>query len=130
MTSIQKDVIENPGSLDGQALASRLDEAITSGSLDELRPLWEYIKARQVRLRTDLSSAELQELTSFIEDQRSKGRFILSQGALEAYLPTGYKGKDLEKVIRLASQSDLWELLPETKDELEQLVHEIQPSIK
>jgi hypothetical protein len=131
MSSIQKDVIDNAGSLDGQALANRLDEAITSGSVDDLRALWEYVKARQVRLRTDLSSAEQEGLATFIDNQRNAGRFILARGALEAYLPTGYKGKDLEKVIRLVSQPDFWTLLPETgRGELEQHIPKIQSFIK
>lgn len=119
MASIQKDVIDNAGSLDGQALASRLDEAITSGCVADLRGIWEYVKARQVKLRTDLSPIETKTLADFIDDQRRRGRFILSEGALEAYLPTGYKGKDLEKVIQLASDPSFWSLLPKTKTELE-----------
>jgi putative ATP-dependent endonuclease of the OLD family len=127
MQSVQKDVIDNTGSLDGQALAGRLDEAIASGSLNDLRALWDYIKARQIRLRTDLTSEEQQALVTFIENQQNEGRFILSKGALEAYLPTGYKGKDIEKVIRLVAQPDFWTLLPETKAELEEYIRKIQP---
>ncbi len=69
-------------------------------------------------------------MTAFIDNQRSERRFILSEGALEAYLPTGYKGKDIEKVIRLAAQPDFWTRLPETKVELEQYITTIQSFIE
>ena len=38
--------------------------------------------------------------------------YILSKGALEAYLPIGHGSKDLDKLIRLLSQDNFWEQLP------------------
>ena len=51
--------------------------------------------------------------------------FVLSNGALEGYLPTGCKRKDLQKLIRLVSQPKFWTLLPETRAELEQNIPKI-----
>jgi hypothetical protein len=118
MDSVQQDVIENVGSLDGQQLVLKLDNAINGGSLDELRDLWRYIKARRTRVRPDLSDVDSAALSGFIEDQRPNRLFILKRGALEAYLPNGFKAKDLEKVIQLANDPNMWDCLPESKDEL------------
>lgn len=90
----------------------RLDDAISSNSVDDLQELWEYIKSRQSRLKTDISEDERKTLDNFIESKRKCGIFILSKGALEAYLPNGYKGKDVEKLIRLTSNLSFIQSLP------------------
>jgi putative ATP-dependent endonuclease of the OLD family len=45
--NILDDVLKNPGSRDGKSLVLRLDEAINSGNLVDLRGLWNYIRAYQ-----------------------------------------------------------------------------------
>jgi putative ATP-dependent endonuclease of the OLD family len=123
---IRKKVIDDPTSIDGASLVDRLEEAVNNGDMEDLKQLWEYIKSRQTRLRTDLNEIEEALLNKFIVDQRSQGRFILSKGALEAYLPMGYKSKDLEKLIRLVSTEDMWELLPvDQRAELQDIVSSI-----
>lgn len=125
--AIKQKVIDDPTSVDGASLLARLDDAINNGSIEDLKPLWEYVKSRQTRLRTDLTDAEQQVLASFLREQRKESRFILSKGALEAYLPVGCKGKDLEKLIRLVSEADLWSHLPEEcKPELQEIIEGIK----
>jgi hypothetical protein len=115
---IKTDVIDNPKSIDGDSLASRLEEAITTGSHDDLRTLWEYIKARRRRLRTDLSESEQQFVDGFVKSKRENNIFILSKGDLESYLPKGYRSKQLDKLIRFIA-TDFWTELPEfAKEEL------------
>ena len=45
--------------------------------------------------------------------------FLFSKGALEAYLPNGYKSKDMEKLIQLVSDENILQVLPQ--DELSEL---------
>lgn len=104
------------------------DEAISTGSLADLALLWEYIKARHSRLRTDpLSGPEQEALDAFLLQKRAEGMFLLRNGELEAYLPVRHKGKDLEKLIRLVSDTGFWDMLPnEGKDELISIVDGIR----
>lgn len=127
--AVKEGVVDDPTSIDGKNLAARMDEAIRTGNMGDLRLLWEYVKARQSRLRTDLSQSEQATLDAFIADQRAKKLFILARGALEAYLPVGYKDKDMEKLIRLVSEIGLWNRLPEDgKAELKVIIDGIQRS--
>ncbi|MCY7283099.1 MAG: AAA family ATPase [Cyanobacteria bacterium CAN_BIN43] len=127
--SIHIDVINNPKSQDGRTLITRIDEAITSGYTDDLKDLWEYIKGRQRKLRSDLNQEEQDLLDKFITSQRESSIFILSKGDLEAYLPEGYRSKDLDKLIRLVNDEDLdlWSLLPDfAQEELKVIVDKIK----
>lgn len=123
---IAVDVIDNPKSLDGDSLASRLDEAIGSGSVEDLIPLWEYIKSRRRRLRNDLTSVEQQSVDSFVLSLREQNIFVLSKGDLETYLPAGYKSKQLDKLIRFVA-TDFWSVLPEfAKEEIETIADRVK----
>jgi len=127
--NIQVDVINNPKSQDGRTLIARIDEAITSGKTNDLKYLWEYIKGRQRKLRSDLNQDEQNLLDKFIVSQRESGVFILSKGDLETYLPEGYRSKDLDKLIRLVNDddSDFWLLLPDcAREELNLIVDKIK----
>lgn len=108
---IASDIVDNPKSLDGDALVLRLEEAIASGEANDLRGLWDYIKSRRRRLRSDLSTVEQQTVDSFISSMRENNVCILSKGDLETYLPTGYKSKQLDKLLRFIS-TDFWNQLP------------------
>jgi putative ATP-dependent endonuclease of the OLD family len=103
-TSIHRNVIADTTSNDGATLVAELDAAIQTGSLESLRPLWEYIRSRQMRLREDLSKSERELLDTFIAEQREQGIAILSRGPLESYLPSGYRRKDIEQLIRLVAE--------------------------
>lgn len=116
---IKDGVIRNAGSKDGEFLVERLGEAIDSGNLEDLRGLWEYIKSRKRRLRSDLSEEESEALDQFISAQREDNIFILSKGNLETYLPLGYRSKDINKLIEFVSD-DFWpSLAPEARDEIQ-----------
>lgn len=121
--AVKQKVIDDPASLDGRSLLARMDEAMATGCINDLSPLWEYVKSRQTRLRTTLTELEQRELDSFIVEQRQAKRFVLKRGTLESYLPDGFKGKDIERVIQLATCLDLWDRLPPGhKGELEEIV--------
>lgn len=88
-----------------------LDDAINFNKIDELRSLWDYIKGCRRSIRHNLTVQEQQLIDTFILDMRQKMVFILSKGDLEAYLPEGYKTKQLDKLIRLVD-TDFWPQLP------------------
>lgn len=124
--NLKNKVLDEPFSVDAIALVTRMDDAIRTGNLVDLKTLWEYIKGRQTRIRSDLSAGEKSILHSFIQECYAKGVFVLEMGALEAYLPNGYKGKDLEKVIQLATNPGMWDQLPESgRQELKKIVDSI-----
>jgi putative ATP-dependent endonuclease of the OLD family len=108
---LKKDVLENEGSLDGNVLVARIDEAMASGNWTDARMTWEYIKSRRRRLRPILRAEEQEELNAFIYNQARAGIYVLAQGPLEAYLPEGFRSKDLDKLIRLVAMPNFWELL-------------------
>ena len=125
--AISENVIDNVTSIDAQSLLSVMDSAIDTNNVDDLKSLWDYIKARQRRLRTDLTNEEQGVLDTFIQSKWTEKIFVLSKGALEAYLPIGYKSKDMEKLIELVSKENLLEVLPQQNlEELKQAISQIQ----
>ena len=120
---IKKDVFDNPKSLDGDALMDRIGEGLKDGgSLEDARMVWEYIKSHRHKLKPSLNAQEEKMLRDHLAEKRKQGIFILSQGALEAYLPAGYKGKDLDKLIRfLESPEFCWELPEAAQEELSEI---------
>ena len=108
---IRSKVIDDAISLDGQALVLRLEEAINSGQIDDLKALWGYIKSCHRRLRTDLSNDEQKALDEFLKQQKTRSIFILSKGDLEAYLPVGYRAKNLGNLIKFVSEPTFWDEL-------------------
>ncbi len=124
---ISEKVINNTTSIDAQSLLYIMDTTIETKNIEDLKVLWEYIKSRQKRLRTDLNPEEQNLLDSFIKGKWKDKIFILSKGAIEAYLPIGYKSKDMEKLIKLVSDEKMLEILPEPNLlELKAIISEIQ----
>jgi hypothetical protein len=109
---IKEDVVENIKSLDGDTLVNAIDSAIASGSWDQAREIWAYIKSRRRQLSAALNEEERAALNSFIEERRAEGLYILSRGSLERYLPTGLAGKDLEKLIGFLSEEGFAQRIP------------------
>lgn len=110
--ALKEKVVDDPTSVDSASLITRMDEALKTGDLTALTELWEYIKARQSRLRVDLSPEERTQLETFLKVKQAEGVFVLSLGALESYLPPGHAGKDVEKLIDLVSEPDWCDSLP------------------
>ncbi|MCL4065657.1 AAA family ATPase [Pseudomonas sp. GX19020] len=127
---IKQDVIDNIKSLDGQALVARIDEALSTGSWDDARETWEYIKSRRIALKPELSDDDKALLKSELNALHSRGTNILSEGALEAYLPIGLKSKDLEKLIVFLDDPAFWDKLPRPqRDEIETIVASLLPAL-
>jgi len=128
--SVNKPAIDrdtaDPASKDGQSLVDRLEEAIGTGDLTDLRGLFDYIKSRRRKLRSDLSENEKMIFEEFINQKASEGVFILRRGSLEDYLPSGFKSKDLNKLIEFLDDPECFEKVPtEAKSELDEIVSQI-----
>lgn len=125
-SKIKTDVIDNIGSLDGKSLVERIEEAMASKDWSDASALWEYIKSKRVALKTSLTKDEQDELKSCLDLLRSQGVYILSKGALESYLPPGYRGKDVEKLITFLQGDDFWSRLPTPeRDEIEEIARQV-----
>ncbi|RTE92758.1 chromosome segregation protein SMC [Bradyrhizobium sp. LVM 105] len=108
---IKEDVVDNVKSLDGAALVERIEAAMGSGSWDDAKNVWAYIKSRRIRLKDALDETQQGILDSFIERKRGEGIYLLPRGELEAYLPVGYRSKDTQKLIELVSSEDFFDRL-------------------
>lgn len=116
---IREDVLENVKSIDASTMVAAIDSALQSGNFETAKDIWEYIKSRRRELRKDLDDAERKQLQDFLNSASLQGLHILQEGAIEAYLPNGFKNKSLDKVIELVASNNLWEqLLPDRKHEL------------
>ncbi|MFH4964533.1 AAA family ATPase [Gaetbulibacter sp. M235] len=98
---IEKDVIKNQKSKDGDSLVQIIERAISEKKTDELEIIWEYIKSFRRKLKLTLSPSEEVSLKKLISDQKNNNNFILRRGDIEDYFPIGFKTKDLVKVISL-----------------------------
>lgn len=127
---IKTDVVENVKSFDGDALVQAIEQALTSGSWAHAGQVWDYIKARRRQLRKDMSGEDSASLEAFLASKRNEHIYILSRGALEAYLPSGHGSKDLDRLIRLVAQANFWEQLPQSgKAELELIIQSLLPHL-
>ncbi len=119
---IKKDVIDNPKSRDGNTLVQAIDQAMIDENWNHAKEIWGYIKGRRKQLRKHMNSNDRKMLDTFLESKQTEQIYILSRGALEAYLPVGHGSKDLEKLIYLLAQDNFWEQLPEAgRTELESI---------
>lgn len=126
---IKTDAIENIKSLDGDALVEAIENALSNGDWKHATQVWSYIKARRRKLRKDLNKDDAAKLDEFLMSMRTEHIYILSRGALENYLPLGHSSKDLDRLIRLLTQDNFWEQLPQQgKAELELIATSLLPS--
>ena len=129
-TEIKKDVIDNIKSSDGQALVARIEEAIATGSWTDAQATWGYIKSRRKKLRADIKDSDKELLQDFILTKRKERIYLLKKGALEAYLPEGYRAKDTDKLIRFISAGDFWtNLAADAQKELSEIAHLLLPGV-
>src|SRR5690554_1814581 len=98
---VAKDVIKNPKSKDGDALVKGIENSIKDKDFSELKQIWNYIKSFRRKLKLTLNTEEETSLLKLIEDQKSNNNYILRRGDIEDYFSTGFKTKDLVKVISL-----------------------------
>ena len=105
---VVKHVLKNPGSMDNEQLVAYLEESIRTGNIDQLRELYEYIVSFRTKIRPDITADERQMLDIYINGLYDQNIFILKEGEIEAYLPDGYKHKDLENVLKI-TEGDLYD---------------------
>ena len=124
-SEVKTDVLQNPESLDGSALVRAIDRAVESGSWDEAQEVWAYIKGRRRRLRSDLDLPNQERLDQFIDSLASTGLFILKKGSIESYLPNGYRGKRIDKLVELVAKEEMIEMLPNEAVEIHGILDRI-----
>lgn len=130
-SEIKKDVIDNAKSSDGKALVARIEEAMATGSWNDAKETWAYIKSRRKQLKSDLKEPEKKALQEFISGKRDEQIYLLKKGSLEAYLPEGYRDKDIDKLIGFIASADFWSMLSaESRQELHEIARLIMPDIQ
>lgn len=127
-----KENLISASSLDGTELFAQIEKAIDSKTTDALVPVWDYIKDRRKRIPSDLNELEKSLVEGNIKSLRVKGIFILARGAIEDYLPSGYKTKDIAKLIEFLRSSDQLaaDLPQESIGELVEIVNQMLESKK
>lgn len=108
---VDKFAIKNSSSKDASTLIDKLDNAILSGSTDELKKFVDYIKSFRRTLKDGLNNTEIEILDKFIDSQKADDIFILKKGDIENYFPEKFQKKDLENVLELLKEENfsLWE---------------------
>jgi predicted ATP-dependent endonuclease of OLD family len=79
-SKIERDVIKDKKSSDGQTLFEEIEEAIKSKNFDALEKLCNYIKLRKSKLPDNQTDQQLQLLKNFIIEKREDKIFVLSKG--------------------------------------------------
>lgn len=102
---IKRDVLDNSSSLDGDALVKEIDNAIASGDWTDASAVWEYIKASRLSSRSDWKAEESQLVDLDIKRLAKDNIFILREGEIEDYLPSGHKQKDIETLIQFVGSA-------------------------
>lgn len=111
---IKEDVVDNPASMDGNALLGYIDTTINTGDKTELEKLWNYIVSTRTKLKQSLTPAETALLDEEVAKFEGNDIYILRDGDIEDYFPTGYKKKDLNNVLKLLSEEEYkkWKEMP------------------
>jgi putative ATP-dependent endonuclease of the OLD family len=126
VSKVKEAIEDSPASHDGAAIVAAIEDALSTGNAEVLRPIYEYVSGRKRRLREDLSEEELAKLDAFIATRADSGEFILSRGDLEKYLPVGHSDKNLEKLIALLENPNFRDDLPQAQlAELDTIVDRI-----
>jgi putative ATP-dependent endonuclease of the OLD family len=120
---IKIDVLENPKSKDAATLVQAIETAISNKNWDHAQYIWTYIKSSRTKIREDLTTEEAQQLLSFINEKKLDGIYLLKNGSLEDYLPDGFRGKDLERLILFLRNDSFWDELEQSaQEELKDIV--------
>lgn len=123
---IEKDVIKNSKSKDGDVLIEAINKSIAQNDCGEIKEIWEYIKSFRRKIKAELTVDEKKVLNKFIENQKQDNNYILSKGDIEDYFPDGYKKKDLNNVLNLLQDEtfDSWNSSSEY-EELNSIINDI-----
>lgn len=109
---IDRDVLLNKKSKDGQCLAKILKEIIDNignldgGRIEVLQSLWEYIESRYKKLKDDISDEERHLLDDFMKSKKAKGIYILKYGEIEDYFPQLSKNTGFESLVEFVTTEE------------------------
>lgn len=128
---IKSDVFESIKSKDAKSFSEAITAALDGGNIQDAKDIWQYIQAHRRQLKPALSQKDSQALEAFIDSQRDRRIYLLKRGALEDYLPPGYRGKDVEKLIELFAADSFWDQMPsEAREEIEEIVRHLLATIE
>lgn len=120
---IAREVILNGQSVDGQKLVDLFSESMKSGKWEGTQDQWDWILSTRLGPMSALSEENRAIVDRDIEGLRSQGVFVLGSGQLEDYLPEGFAGKDIEKLIEFLATPDFWDRLSaDARDEITSIV--------
>ncbi|WP_235901680.1 AAA family ATPase [Ochrobactrum quorumnocens] len=102
---------------DGQTIIDMIDTSIATNTWAGDTNEWHRIKAKRSKLNAALTDGQKEYLHDFINTKAMEGVFVLSSGALEAYLPDGHTSKDIDKLISLINSNDFLDRLPAPQKE-------------
>ena len=107
-----REAIADPSSIDGETIVQLIDSSVAAGKWVGSTEEWERIKRLRTKLKVDLTPEKQKKIDEYLASKQSEGVFVLSKGALEAYLPAGHGRKDIDKLIELVNSSDFEQKLP------------------
>lgn len=123
---VKKSLTSDANSIDAKTLVDAIDIAMQNGNWSESQRIWNYIKSRRIKLIDQIDGNDKDSLNLFIENMRNSNIYVLKLGDIEDYLPDGFKGKDIEKLIQLVNQEDFWDVLPfQGRAELEEIANSL-----
>jgi hypothetical protein len=96
-----KALVKDKKSVDAKVMITRIDEAISTGDVSQLRAIREYIGTRHRTLKQPLDSAEQATIEADIARLACQRTFVLTAGEIEAYLPPGVA--DVRAVVEMTT---------------------------
>lgn len=118
--AVEKKILGDKKSTDRRRLIDVLDEAVVSGSMEQLISLISYMKGRFLRLNENLNEDQRDVLEQELGRLAQQGIFIWRRGEIEDYLPDGVRSVG-EVVEFLARESWLQRLDERVRCELIQV---------
>lgn len=104
-------------SLDRGTLITMLGEAIESNDTTTLKDFWKYLTSRFATLKSPLSQLEQCHVAKDVAEHAALGHFILSEGEMEDYLPTG--SQDLRHLIAFLTNREWPNRIPTSSKRIE-----------
>lgn len=108
-----------------------LGDALAEKDLDRASDAFSRLAGRHSRMKERLTKTERQLLNSELKRLAADNVFVLSRGAIDDYLPVGFKGDALDKVLKLNLNNGLWKALgkrPTYRKELRAICKDILES--
>lgn len=122
LKGIDNKVIKSKKSEDRKALSKELENALKNNDTRKLKKLWDYIKQRVVKFKTNLSKDEKRDFEKNIKElEEIDNIMILRNGEIEDYLPDGFK--KLDQTLELIKDKEFSKWIKSNSNELKELLN-------